>query len=186
MDNITLKHTQQQGINTIAEADKITVSVKANDKRDFLAPGISGKWGKRVVGYGKNGLGEQTFPDIVVTEPIELTLKKCIEDELTVRGFHVNENADFMIEIDINKMFNDYRVGLIISDSVADLNMDISVLSNTRKVLYSRNITVQGNKTWASTMRGEDARVSLNKALDNGINLLFSDGEFLSVLSHNK
>lgn len=185
VDRITLQHTQQKGIGVVPGAANISVVVKANDKRDYLAHSISRKWGKAVVGYGKNGLGEETYPDIIVTEPVELTLKRSIEDELKASGFHVDQNAKFVIEIDINTFFNDYKVGFILSDSVADFNMDVKVLSNKGHILYSRRIAEQGHKVWASTMSGEDAKIALNRALDNGINTLFSDGTFLSALSHD-
>lgn len=186
VDHISLKHTQQQTAAAVAGADSVVVSVKANDSRNVLAPGISRKLGQAVVGYGRNGLGEQTYPDIIVTEPVALTLKRSIEDELKARGFHVDGIADFIVEVDIRNFFNDYKVGLIFSESVADLNMDIKVLSSKGALLYSRNIAVQGRKAWASTMRGDDAEIALNRALDNGINALFGDNAFLSVFSPDR
>lgn len=185
VDRITLQHMQQKEIRVVPGAANISLVVKAIDKRDYLAPGISRKWGKAVVGYGRNGLGEETYPDIIVTEPIELTLKRSIEDELKARGFQIDQNANLIIEIDINTFFNDYKVGFIWSDSVADLNIDVKVLSNTGYILYSRIIAEQGHKAWASTMSGEDAKIALNRAVDNGINALFSDGAFISALSHD-
>lgn len=185
VDRITLQHTQKNGVDVVPGAANISVIVKANDRRDYLAPGISRKLGKAVVGYGRNGLGEGTYPDIIVTEPVELTLKRSIEDELRARGFRIDPNSSLLIDIDINTFFNDYKVGFIRSDSVADLNFDVKVTSKNGRVLYLRRIAEQGHKDWASTMSGEDARAALNKALDNGLNALFSDGAFMSALTHN-
>lgn len=185
VDRITLQHMQQKKILEVPGAANISVVVKAIDKRDYLAPGISRKWGKAVVGYGRNGFGEETYPDIIVTEPVELTLKRSIEDELKARGFQIGQNANLIVEIGINTFFNDFKVGFILSDSVAELNIDVKVLSNTGYILYSRKIVEQGHKAWASTMSGEDAKIALNGAIDNGINALFSDCAFMSALLHD-
>jgi len=182
VDRITLHHAQQVGVDTIPGAGQVSVAVYVYDRRDTVAPDLFGKWGKAEVGFGRNGLGEQTYPDIVVTEPVELTLKRAIEDELKARGFHVDRHADYAMTIDVNTFFNDYKVGIILSDSVADLNMEVRVLSNDGRVRYSRTISAQGRKALASPMDSFDARIALNRALDQGIQALFDDRALLNTL----
>lgn len=183
-ERITLHHTQLK-VNAIPQAATIAVGVQVNDKRDELAPGISRKWAKAVVGYGRNGLGEETYPDIIVTTPVAQTVRQSVESELNARGFQVADNATLQIVIDINVFFNDYKVGFIRSDSVADLNMDVKVLSNGNN-RYSRRIVAQGHTAWAATMESRDAETALNMALDNGIDALFGDDTFISALLLHK
>lgn len=178
--HVTLRHTQHQ-VTPIPAAENMTVGVRVNDKRDYLAPGISRKWGKAVVGYGRNGLGETTYPDIVVTEPVAMTIKQSIESELTARGFRVADNAKLQVVVDVNVFFNDYKAGILRSDAVADLKMNVSVLLNGDS-RYSRQVAAQGHVAWANTMGSQDAETALNAALDNGMDALFGDGAFVSAL----
>ncbi len=183
-ERITLYHTQLK-VNTIPEAANIVVAVQVNDKRDYLAPGISRKWGKAVVGYGRNGLGEETYPDIIVTRPVEQTIRQAVESELKARGFRVADDANLQIVIDINTFFNDYKVGFLRSDAVADLDMHVKMLSNGEN-RFSRQIAAQGRTAWAATMGSRDAEAALNMALDNGIDALFDDDAFIAALLMHK
>lgn len=60
--------------------------------------------------------------------------------------------------------------------------MSVSVKSIKGDLLYSRHIISQGIEPNTQLMSGENARLALNRALENGMKYLFEDQAFLSAL----
>jgi len=177
-ESIALQHTQHQAVFTPG-AQNVAVSVQVNDKRDYLAPGISRKWGRAQVGYGRNSFGEHVAPDIIVVEPVETTVRKSIEEELAARGIRIAPTAPLQVVVDINVFFSDFKVGFMNPESSAVFAMDVKVLSSDGTTAYARHIAAQGRLPGTGT---QFARVALDKALDDGIDTLFGDWKFASAL----
>src|SRR5262249_10689160 len=108
-----------------------------------------------------------------------LTVETSVESELVARGFRIGADATFKIVIDLEVFFNDYKPGLGHSESVADLQMNVSLFSKDGNRLYARRIATQGRYPKIGT---EYARRMLNTALDKGIDTLFDDWAFASFL----
>lgn len=188
VDTIALQHTELTGVGTIPGANHITVNVKVNDIRTSPA-GFSSDWNRAQVGHQTNGFGEPVAPTIVVIEPVERTLKKATEDELSLRGFRIGDNAGINIEMDIRHFYNEFKAPLyelIAEDSVADLAIEVRIKLANGKELYSRQIAVQSKVKFVISPGGRDAKAALDQALDKGINMLFSDDNFISALLGNR
>jgi uncharacterized lipoprotein len=92
------------------------------------------------------------------------------------------DTALVRITADLTRFYNDHKTGMFASDAVADLNMSVVVKSKKGDLLFSRQIVVQGVEPNTQLMTGKNARLALNRALDNGMTSLFEDQAFLTAL----
>lgn len=171
-DRIELKYNQQQGVSQIHGASNISVNVQVADQRQD----------KGKVSNKKNGFGMEMAP-IFATEDVVVTVRRAIEQELLARGFQLSSDAARVrIAADLTRFYNDHKMGFFAGDAVADLNMSITVKSQKGEQLYSRQVVAQGIEPNTQLSSGENARLALNRALENGMKYLFEDQAFLSAL----
>lgn len=171
-DRIQLQYNQQQGVTQILGANSVTVSVKVADQRQD----------KSKVSSKKNGFGMELAP-IVATEDVAVTVQRSIEQELRARGFQLGSDAALVqIAADLTRFYNDHKMGFFAGDAVADLNMSVTVKSKKGDLLYTRQVIAQGVEPNTQLMSGENAKLALNRALENGMKYLFEDQAFLSAL----
>lgn len=171
-DRIDLQYSQQTGVSKISGASNVSVSVTVADQRPD----------KSKVSSKKNGFGMEMAP-IVANEDVAVTVRRAIEQELQARGFQLgSETALVNIAADLTRFYNDHKTGFFAGDAVADLNMAVIVKSKRGDTVYTRQLTAQGVEPNTQLMTGNNARLALNRALENGMKLLFEDQAFLSAL----
>jgi uncharacterized lipoprotein len=171
-ERIELQYNQQQGVSQIPGANNVSVSVQVADQRQD----------KSKVSSKKNGFGMEMAP-ILVTEDVAVTVRRAIEQELRARGFQLGSDAALVqIAADITRFYNDHKTGFFAGDAVADLNMSVTVKSKKGDLLYTRQVVAQGIEPNTQLMTGNNARLALNRALENGMKSLFEDQAFLSAL----
>ncbi len=171
-DRITLEYNAQQGVAKITGAGDVTVDVQVNDVRPD----------KSKVSSKKNGFGMEMAP-IIATEDVAVTIRGAIEKELQARGFKLGTDATVKIGADVTRFWNDHKTGFFAGDAVADLNMSVAVKTRKGDQIYTRQIVAQGAEPNIQLMSGENARLALNRALENGMKQLFEDQAFLAALS---
>lgn len=171
-DQVELQYTQQQGVVPVAGANNVSVNVQVNDQRSE----------KSKVSSKKNGFGIEMAP-ILAAEDVSVTVRKAIEQELQARGFQLGSKAALVqISADLTRFYNDHKTGFFSGDAVADLNLSVAVKSQKGELLYAKQIVAQGVEANIQLMSGENARLALNRALENGMKALFEDRVFLSAL----
>ncbi len=171
-DRIELQYNQQQDVVQIATASNVSINVQVADQRQD----------KSKVSSKKNGFGMEMAP-ILAIEDVAVTVRKAIEQELKSRGFTLSSDAALvLIAADITRFYNDHKMGFFAGDAVADLNMTVTVKSKKGDLLYTRQIIAQGVEPNTQLMTGENARLALNRALENGMKFLFEDKLFLAAL----
>lgn len=171
-DRIELQYNQQLGVSPLAGANNISVNVQVTDQRQE----------KSKVSSKKNGFGMEMAP-IIATEDVAVTVRKAMEKELQARGFLLSSDAALIqIAAGLTRFYNDHKVGFFAGDAVADLNMSVTVKTTKGEQLYSRQLIAQGIEQNTQLMSGENARLALNRALENGMKDLFDDQAFLSAL----
>jgi uncharacterized lipoprotein len=171
-DRIEIQYTQQQGVAQIPDASAVSVAVEVIDQRQE----------KGKVSSKKNGFGVELAP-IVATEEVSITVRGAIEKELQARGFRLASQADVVhVSADLTRFYNDHKIGFFAGDAVADLNLSVTVRSKAGGIVYSRQIVAQGVEPNTQLSSGENARLALNRALENGIKSLFEDRSFTSAL----
>lgn len=171
-EQITLNYNQQAGVAKIVGADNVSVNVEVADQRPD----------KSKVSCKKNGYGMEMAP-ITATEDVALTIRKAIEQELRSRGFKLNSDAALVIiAADLTRFYNDHKIGFFSGDAIADLNMSVVVKSKKGDQLYLRQIVAQGAEPYTQLATGNNAKLALDRALENSMKILFDDQAFLSAL----
>lgn len=171
-DYVELQYKQQQGVSEIAGANNVSVNVQVTDLRQD----------KSKVSSKKNGYGMEMAP-ILAKEEVAITVRRAIEQELKARGFQLgSDSALVQIAADLTRFYNDHKIGFFSGNAVADLNMSVTVKSKKGELLYTKQVFAQGVEANTQLMSGENARLALNLALDNGMKSLFEDQAFLSAL----
>ena len=171
-ETIELSYNSHLDITKAPRASDVVVSVKANDQRQDI---------DNIVSWKKNLFGMKLAP-IMTGELVTVTLRRAIEQELRSRGFTIGSEASVFIVADLTKFWNDFKFGFFAGDSSAELSMTISVQDKNENVLYSKYILAEGTEENIQLMNGKNARLALEKALANGVKLLFGDPAFMPAL----
>lgn len=173
-ESIDIPYTQQQGVTQVPGAASSTVSVDVTDARSD----------KSKVSSKKNGYGMETAP-ITANEDVNLTVEHAIEQEIRTRGFRTGSGAsDVKVSAEINRFYNDHKMGFFSGDAVADLNLLVKVYSTRNTQLYARTIVVQSKEENTQMLTGNNASKALSKALSAGMAELFNDASFIAALKH--
>ncbi|MDA8129204.1 MAG: YajG family lipoprotein [Betaproteobacteria bacterium] len=171
-EQIEINYVPQTGVSKIAGADKVPVDVTVVDQR----------LDKSKVSSKKNGFGAEMAP-ITATEDVAVTVRKAIEQELRARGFRLDSDAALVkVAADVTRFYNDHKMGFFAGDAVADLNLSVTVKSKDGALLYAKQIVAQGKEANTQLATGNNARIALERALQNGMKMLFDDKAFLSAL----
>lgn len=171
-DRIQLQYNQQQGVSQILGSSGVSINVQVVDQRQD----------KSKVSSKKNGFGMELAP-ILATEDVAVTIRRAIEQELLARGFQLgSDEALVQIAADLTRFYNDHKTGFFSGDAVAELNMSITVKSKKGALLFTKQVIAQGIEPNTQLMSGENAKLALDRALENGMKSLFEDQAFLSAL----
>ena len=171
-EQIELNYTQQAGVAKIAGAENVSVNVQVTDQR----------LDKSRVSSKKNGYGMEMAP-ITAAEDVAVTVRKAIEKELQARGFQLGSDMALVrVAADVTRFYNDHKMGFFAGDAVADLNLSVIVKSKSGQLLFSKQIIAQGKEANTQLASGNNARIALERALENGMKVLFEDPGFLSSL----
>lgn len=171
-EQVELNYAQQAGVSRIAGAEAVAVNVQVADQR----------LDKSKVSSKKNGYGMEMAP-ITAAEDVAVTVRKAIEKELQARGFQLGSDAARVrIAADLTRFYNDHKIGFFAGDAVADLNMSVTVKSSSGALLFSKQIVAQGMEKNTQLASGKNARIALERALENGVKALFEDRTFVSAL----
>ena len=171
-EQIELNYSQQAGVAKVAGAENVSVNVQVADQR----------LDKSKVSSKKNGFGMEMAP-ITAAEDVAVTVRKAIEKELQARGFQLgSDTALVKVAADVTRFYNDHKMGFFAGDAVADLNMSVTVKSQNGTLLFSKQIIAQGMEKNTQLATGNNARLALDRALENGMKMLFEDPAFLSAL----
>ena len=171
-EQIAINYTQQAGVAKVAGAENVSVNVQVADQR----------LDKSKVSSKKNGFGMEMAP-ITATEDVAVTVRKAIEKELQARGFQLGSDAALVkVAADVTRFYNDHKMGFFAGDAVADLNLSVTVKSQSGALLFSKQIIAQGMEKNTQLATGNNARIALERALENGMKMLFEDPSFVSAL----
>lgn len=175
-DRIDLAYTVPAGIQAEAGATAVTVDVQVTDQRID----------KTKVSSKKNGFGAEMAP-ILANEDVNVTVRRAIEQNLAARGFKLGASpASVQVAAGLSRFYNDHKPGFFAGDAVADLNLAVTVRGRDGSVVYTRQLLAQGTEPNIQLMTGDNARLALNRALDNGMKQLFEDRAFIAALLGRK
>jgi uncharacterized lipoprotein YajG len=169
-DYISLHYTPQPNVTAISGADHASVKVEVSDVRSIHDR----------VGVKKNGYGME-MASIIATNDVVAVLKNSIRDELSNRGFKLND-GDVTVLIELSKFYNDFKTGMWSGNAIAELTMSAQIKKSDGNIIYSKLVTGEGEKLKIQLASGANAKVALEGALANAVLRLFGDPLFIDGL----
>lgn len=170
-DTISLSYAPQGNVSELSGAKNITVTIVVRDQRD----------NKNSVGAKKNGFGMDMAP-IIATNDVATLVKDAIETELTNRGFNLGTNNAISVVAELNKFYNDFKVGFWAGDAVAEVTMNILIKNQNGEIIYSKLVSGHGTVPNIQITSGNNARLALNAALKDALEKIFNDTDFIDTL----
>jgi uncharacterized lipoprotein YajG len=168
-DKIDLSYNARGARDKMTGAEGVKVQVTAVDKRE-----IRNLVGKKINGYGGEHGGIASTTDVV-----EL-VRGAIETELTLRGFAKGDAV--VVTCDLNQFWNHFKLGFWAGDSIAEINLTVSVKNHDGSVLFTKNVAAEGLEPNIQVAAGHNAKPALEQALAKAIENLFQDPAFLPAL----
>ena len=172
--SVPLHYGLQNNVRKIKAARNVIVGVHVQDLRK-----------NKRVGNKKNGFGMVMAP-IYAKKNVADTVRNAIEKELQARGFRIGKKAIVFVNVGITKFYNNFNMGFISGSAVAKLNMTVIVKNKQGEQLFHRKIFATGENGGIMIASGSNAGVALNRALQNGVNILFNDPKFTAALLQAK
>jgi uncharacterized lipoprotein len=172
-DRIRLSYQPDQGATRIAGAEGITTVVTVIDARADRSR----------VGAKKNGFGME-MAAIRPEEEVAATVQAAVESELRARGFRIGREGNVTISLEITRFWNDFKMGMWAGDAVSELMISAKITERGGAVLYVRNLSAEGKEADIQLASGSNAKLALDRALENGVRQLFADPKFADALLH--
>ena len=169
---VPLHYGPPSKVSVLTMAKNVVVSVHVQDLRKH-----------KKVGNKKNGFG-MVMAAIYTKKNVAGTVRNAIEEGLQARGFRVGRNAVVFVNVGITKFYNTFNMGLITGSAVAKLDMTVIVKNKSGKQLFYRKILAKGENDSIFIASGGNAGVALDRALRNGVNMLFNNNKFTAALLH--
>ncbi len=171
---ITVDYTPQKNIEPIRGAENIHLKVNVNDGRSM----------RDKVCYKKNGYGME-LGEIISNNDVVQLVSDSIKTELTNRGFIVND-GDIIINIELIKFFNDFKMGFFAGDASAEVLMGSQVKLSNGNIIYNKIITGNYVEQNIQLSTGNNAKLALEGALKDAVSKLVNDSEFIIALMGTK
>lgn len=169
-DYVDVQHKRSKKTTSIHHPNKKPIQVEVRDERED----------KEQIGYKENSLGMKTAK-ILPKEDLSVSLTRAIQDELIAKGFVVSEGG-LKLLVTLEKCFVDYERNLFFARSIADLQLDIHVLSEDGDPLFFKRMSVQGKESPIFMYSGKNAAKAVSKALDKVLLDLTLDQHFIGSL----
>jgi uncharacterized lipoprotein YajG len=158
------------GTAKVAGAEETSVQVTVDDQRPS----------KDTVGHKTDGFGIQ-WAKITADNNAAQTLQSAIETELKSRGFIISATG-VPVSVTLTKFENRFILGVWSGTSEAEIVMNAVVKNSSGNIIYTKVIDAEGIKKGIEVMSSANAQLTLDRALQNGVTKLFSDGAFIAAL----
>lgn len=168
-ETIGLSYNLQANISKIPEVHNLKVSVQV-----INSSGLKGK-NRNTIGFKGNG-------SEIYANDVEEVLRQALVMELEARGIKTNNDATAIISAEVISLWNNFIPGWFSGKSVAVLKMNISIKNINEAPVYSRLLIGEGVLEDIHITSGDNARIALNMAIENGMKLLFNEQPFISAI----
>lgn len=173
-ETISVKYQPTKEVLPIATAEKVRLGVQVFDNRRHSTK----------VGF-KKGDGYVEMAAIRLDGSLPDVISKGLETELKNRGFKIDseENRQAMIEVEIQKFFNDFKKGFFTDRGVAEIIFSVHVKKGNGDIVYSKTIMGLGERDGLWMHSGSNCRAALEEALTDAMHKLLDDQAFIQALT---
>jgi uncharacterized lipoprotein YajG len=174
-DTIVPGYQPQQWARKVNGADQVAVRVVVRDMRRDHAR----------VSVKKNGYGMEMAP-IVSAMDVGGFIRANVALELARRGFTVVEQTGLVVNVDLRKYFNDFKIGFMSGDAAAEVIFDVTAFQmgpdGEGPPIFLGHFEGAGQNNGIQLCSGENAKVALDAALADAMRSMFSDRRFFAAL----
>jgi uncharacterized lipoprotein len=174
-DTLVPTYQPQQWARRVNGAEQVTVRVMVRDMRRDRAR----------VSVKKNGYGMEMAPIVSATD-VPAFVRANVAFELARRGFTVAEGTGLVIDVELRKYFNDFKIGFMSGDAVAEVTFDVTAYQvgpdGEGPPIYLGHFEGTGENNGIQLCSGENAKVALDAAFVDAMRLMFSDRRFFAAL----
>lgn len=172
-DYVTIDYQPQVNTVKLEEVENVQVAVHVIDSRI----------NKSAVGCKKNGYGME-MADIIAENEIDILIKAALESELMGMGFNISE-GDKEIKFEIIKFINNFELGFWNAEAKSEFIAHVLVLDREGNVRFSKTIFGLGLEKNCYLASGKNARLSLERALNNAVLKIVNDQDFIEAIKKN-
>ena len=174
-DTIVPGYQPQQWATRVNGAEQVAVRVNVRDMRRDRAR----------VSVKKNGYGMEMAP-IVSAMDIAAFIRANVALELARRGFTVVQQTGLVVNVDVRKYFNDFKIGFMSGDATAEVIFDVTAFQTgpdgDGPPIFLGHFEGAGDNNGIQLCSGENAKVALDAAFTDAMRLMFSDRRFVAAL----
>jgi len=152
-DKIAIDYIPPEARPPVAGAAAVTLEVRGTDERQQYRDRVSTK---------KNGYGME-MARITATNDVVEVVRSGVEQGLKAEGFSIGP-GNLMVSIELQNFYNNYRVGLVSAEAVAEVAFALKLRNAAGTLLYNRFYSVANTYDGVFWMGGANAKASLEKA----------------------
>jgi uncharacterized lipoprotein len=166
-ERVKLSYVPQVGVQRVERPNVSGVVVSVVDSRPT----------KDRVSSKENAFGMK-LGAITSEEDVATLLQSAVEIELENRGFHLG-SGKALVNVELSRLENDFGQGFFSGDAMAELFMRVTVQEAASQVLYRKFIQGKGINSGIQLASGANAKIALDRALQDAVSKLFQDSQFL-------
>lgn len=154
---------------TLVGAENIVVAVNVNDCRV-----------KNNLGCKSTNLDVE-MANIMAKNDVAQVFKDAVIWELQQRGFVVANGGSYL-SIELCKFFNDFKEGFFSASANSETVLNVSLRNKDGALLYAKTIFGFGGEETCFVVGGNNASLALERSLQNAIQRLMNDPDFIWAL----
>lgn len=124
------------------------------------------------VGSKKNGYGME-MASIKASRPVSAIVQDAITDGTSA----------LKVVADVVRFRNTFDTGFFSAEARSDVTLAVQVRSARGDISYSRTITGEGVEKGVQIMGGDNAKISLERALPDAVGKIVNDPDFIRALT---
>jgi uncharacterized lipoprotein YajG len=171
-DHIALMYRPIPQVQKIAEAEGSEISISVSDSREQ----------KNHVGRKSNGSGIP-MASIRCKNQIDELVKEAFVNELKNRGFaFASKDPKTLIHVEIKKMNNRFENGFFSGTGRSETILSVCIQNAQGALQYGKTVIGEGNNPTVLFTTGKNAKIALERSLQDAILQVVEDPEFLQAL----
>lgn len=116
-------------------------------------------------------------------QPISLTLRQALVQQLTGQGFNIADNATSTMAVKVEKALVTVEQGLVKYDMHSELQLQLTV--STPNGQFSKRYTGRSSREDALTASNKEIATSMNKLMNSVLHEIANDSELNKYLKEN-
>lgn len=171
---VPLRHTPHGTATVVPGARNVIVTVSVKDLRK-----------RKRIGTKTNGFG-MSMAAIYSKTSVGVMVRRAFEKELSDRGFRVADASPVRVDVHVTQLDSHFDVGVFTGTAIAECHMAVMVKNRAGRETFSRTITTVGKNRDVMIFSGSNAGVAVDRAVENGVHMVFLDNRFIAALLHSE